>query len=439
MSPTDSATLEIAPPMAMPAVDREPQDAAVATARRLWIEPVLSTVLMQVLCISIMWLGYLLHPVKVNYRSDNSHAGVIADLPAYYRDYARHQAEYGKTPMIGLELGGKLGWLRPLVRWDSFWLLSVAEQGYVVDAKLKMQQNIAYFPLYPALVRLGMLMGLPSPVAAVAISLSAMLLTGVLLFRLCASIYSVSAARWTLWLWLCFPTSMFGVAAYADSCLSLLTILALANVLQNQPLRAGLWAGLASGLRPPGLTVGMMLLQNLFTRRWKAALLGGMLSFAGIGLYFAFLGWQYGDPLLYLKIIRTWREQGTSLDPRNWARAIVVGTVNAVRLIVQQKPEYMFKSGAITDPLLILWCLWFLPSVRKLGWGVLLGTLVAVILPLSTGSTWSIGRYTWSMLPVFIVAGQRLSTTRWGWLTFIPFIVGWAWLAFLFGGGWEVT
>ena len=40
-------------------------------------------------------------------------------------------------------------------RWDAGWYLAIARDGYRFDPNYHRQQNIAFFPAYPWLMRLG--------------------------------------------------------------------------------------------------------------------------------------------------------------------------------------------------------------------------------------------------------------------------------------------
>jgi hypothetical protein len=79
-------------------------------------------------------------------------------------------------------LGGPIAWLDMWYRWDTTHYLEIAEKGYVQEGDLK--YNLAFFPLYPLLIRLGMLVGMAPIAAAIFVTTIASLFAAVLMYRL---------------------------------------------------------------------------------------------------------------------------------------------------------------------------------------------------------------------------------------------------------------
>ncbi len=401
-------------------------------------EPAVAWLITRIACILAMYAGAMLWPITYDLRAENPRAGFVVSLPQFYAEYAQHQSEFGKKPMLGVRVGGAWRWLDPLVRWDALWYLSVVEAGYVADASLPVQQNICFFPLYPLLIRLLCQAGVNPLLGALLIANLATLATACLLYRVVARRAGLPAARWSLALWLVFPSALFGCVPYADSLLSLIGLLSTARLLENRCLAAGAWAGLASAVRPSGLALAASFVPAVFSRRWLSAIGGGILAIGGVVAFFGYLGWMSGDPWLYPHVIRSWRTEGTTLNPLAWAASVILGLAQAAALVLRGGSPLQVYSGRVTDPLLLVWALALLPAVRRLGWGVLFGALVMLLLPISASGTISIGRYVWAVMPVFIAAGSSLAQSRWRWPTLLAFSVGLVWLSFLYGGGWEV-
>jgi hypothetical protein len=80
----------------------------------------------------------------------------------------------------------------------------------------------------------------------------------------------------------------------------------------------------------------------------------------------------------------------------------------------------------------------WLPSVKRMHWGLLLSSVVMILLPMSSGTIASLGRYVWVIMPIFVVMGERLSNSGWRWPIVLASTAGLLWQAFLYGGGWEV-
>ncbi len=109
--------------------------------------------------------GSVLHPITVDLRKANPFAGPVDNLPEYFRAYAAEPLKFGKTPMFGVRAGGSDAWLAPFTGWDGIWFQSVVELGYQPDMRRPFQQNIAFFPVYPLLIRGVAALGVPPLIA----------------------------------------------------------------------------------------------------------------------------------------------------------------------------------------------------------------------------------------------------------------------------------
>ena len=416
-----------------------PQRQPVPMRAGWWQEPLCLWFLSRMIVSAALIVGSLLLPLQIDLRSDNPHAGAKPDLPAYFREYAQRPEQFGKKPMLGVAVGGTWAPLAPFVSWDSIWFLSVAEVGYVIRPGLKAQQNLAFFPLFPLSIRGLNALGIPSVLGGVLIANLATLLTAVCLYRLTGRLAGIKAARWSCGSWLFFPSALFGSVAYADSLLALCGVLSLTALLSDRLLQTGWWAGLATAIRPPGLALATSLIPALFSRRWPVALIAGILGGSGITAYFGYLWAISGDPLLYPHIISQWRTETLG------AKGPLVMLLSSIReyllnlqILIAGKPLFLFRSSHAWEPLLLTICLTLVPAVRRLGWGPLLSVLAMIWLPLSVGGVSSFGRYMWAMMPVFVVLGMKLSTSRWRWGWLTGSVVLLVWLSLLRGGGWEV-
>lgn len=418
----------------------EPRLAATTGDVANWREPVLFWAISRVVVALALVAGSLLWPIWHDMTRVNPHAGPTPDLPQYFRDYRAHPADYGKTPMIGVRLGGSLAWLAPFVQWDAVWFQSVAEQGYMHFPGLKTQQNVMFFPGYPALIWLLGRLGLPGPLAAVLIAHLATLATAVLFYRLVARFYGLRAARWVTLVWLFWPMSLFGSCGYSDSLLAVFCALSLGDLLAGRLVRSGFWNGIATAVRAPGLSLGFSLVPWVFTRHAGKAVLGGLLSTTGL---LAFFAWHYhlsGDFLLYFRVGETWRDAGDKTwNPLIWALVILRDGINSVRVVLSGKPTYLLYSSHLWEPLLAaITAVLFVAVCRLRNTGLVLSSLFMIAVPLNTGSLASLGRYTWCNLPIFLALGLLIARSPWRWVWLAASGTLLTWLAFLHGGGWEV-
>ena len=155
--------------------------------------------------------------------------------------------------------------VRPWLAWDAGWYLAIVERGYWFDPHG--QSSVAFFPLYPLLIKAGALVLGSAPVAALLIANGAALGAILLLWRWVRAEAGPTAAddsvRWLM----VYPFSFFLHAGYAESLYLLLTLgVFLAARRGPWPAAAGL-AALGAVTRPAGL----FLLPPLAWGLWRAA------------------------------------------------------------------------------------------------------------------------------------------------------------------------
>ncbi|MDA0834037.1 MAG: mannosyltransferase family protein [Planctomycetota bacterium] len=430
---------------------------------KTWSEPVLAWGVTRLICLFFLYAGWLYWPIQLDFRQLNAAAGPKSDLAAYYHAWAAHPEEYDPSPMIGLEVGDEWKWISPLFRWDSFWYLSISEVGYVLnrdpggtsileDAKKRSnapvaredrrEQNLVFFPVFPLMIRILGYIGIPAVLAALLISNVATLLTSCVLYEFVRRMYNEQVARWTTWAWLLYPASFFGTVAYSDSLMALAVVGAMWYVQRQRYIVTGLIVGLTSAMRPPGILLGAVLIDGWIRRRWLSATIGMALSGMGLVTYFWYLGQEFGDPFIYFKAISSWgnyQETASQWNPIRWFFKIFNSVRYSLELMSTGEPVGNLYSWRIADPLMFVWILFYLPTVRKLGWGQSLFSIGTVLLILTqTSSLASVGRYGWVILPVFIACGLRLSESRFRWPMIAAMTLGLCWSACLFGGYWEI-
>ncbi|MDA0834044.1 MAG: mannosyltransferase family protein [Planctomycetota bacterium] len=418
---------------------------AIPVIARGWTVPVTLFLFSRIWCISALYLGAWYFPVQSDFKHLNPRAGTYDDLPEYYRDYAAHLPEFGRYPLLGVNVGGRWSAFSPFVRWDALWYLSVVEVGYQADLSAPTQQNPAFFPVFPLAVRAATFLGVPTIPAAILLANLGTLVASCMLYTFARRNYGEPAARWSLLLWLFHPMGFFGSVPYADAFLAICTIAAMQAVTQQRHVLAGLWCGIATAVRPPALALAGLFIPTILgrhqsTRSRLNAFIGLCLSGVGIALFFAYLGYAFGDPLLYLHTKWYDPPSMSGLNPLRWLRTIAGGIIGIFLLLFRSDtPSLELYSGRVADPLLFVWALAWLPTVRRLGPGIWMFTLLACLMPLmSIESTASYGRYMWAVMPIFLAAGTKLANRPIGWITLTLFAAGQFILALWFGGGWVV-
>lgn len=144
--------------------------------------------------------------------------------------------------------------LAPAARWDSVWLLSVADSGYDTATRP------AFFPLYPLLsATVGTPLG-SLALGGLLVSLAAMYGALVVVHRLAALELGESRARTAVLALAFFPTSLFLSAIYSESLFLLCSAGAFLAARHDRWWIAGLLGGLAAATRSVGLLLLVPLL-----------------------------------------------------------------------------------------------------------------------------------------------------------------------------------
>jgi hypothetical protein len=431
----ETAVSRSAPPAPEPRLIR-----AGSGVRTDWREPLALWAASRVLVAVALVVGSFAWPIWHDFKKVNPHAGPVADLPGYLRDYAANPAEYGPSPMIGVKLGGEWSWLAPFVQWDAVWFQSVVELGYRPFPELKSQQNVAFFPGYPLTIRGATRLGLPAPLAAVLIAQLCTLLASVVLHRTIARHWGVNTARWATAAWLFWPASLFGSTGYSDSLMALLAALSMEGLLAERYVVSGLWAGLATATRAPALAIGFSLIPAVFSRKGGWAILGGLLSVTGVLAYFSHLWSISGDPLLYPHILQSWSAGREKMfNPILWVLMILRHGFRSLRVVSQGEPSYLLYSSHLWEPLFAgIVLVLFVGVCRLRRPGLALSCFLMIAMPLHSGGLTSFTRYSWCNLPLFVVLGLWLAGHggRWLWIAGSTLVL--IWLAVMHGGGWEV-
>ena len=303
------------------------------------------------------------------------------------------------------------GW----ARWDSAHYINVALNGYGLDNPDEMGQRVAFFPLYPMLVRaVAFVTGAEQSNAgyAVAAIIAANLcfLAAVPLFaKLVARVSSIDVARIATTLLCVSPLAFFFTAAYTESLFLLLSIGAFLFAYDRKWLPASACIALASATRLFGLALIPAILLVAWRNRAPLRDLVTICVVSPLGTV-AFFGWlwlEYNDPLAYFRAQANWG---------GWQ-----DRVGMYIDILRDQPGQMLASPMYTIILVNVGLA--LLSLVALFWvwkllepGIALFSTIIVVFHLVY--TWnSLGRYVLPALGVYIVAAMLLN--RPGWNTWV--------------------
>ena len=193
-----------------------------------------------------------------------------------------------RNPRLTSAAGGPI--LTSLTSWDGWWYLGIARNGYHAAPLSEQYHDYAFFPLYPALVRV-LSLATPAFDGLVAVLLSNVLFLVALwlLYRLTAEVLDEERALWSCVILALFPFSWVFSMAYGES---LFLALSLGSLLAAERGRAG-WAAVLAALagltRLPGVLLivplALILWRRLQDRRALAWLVLVPLGVAGFDAY----------------------------------------------------------------------------------------------------------------------------------------------------------
>lgn len=299
--------------------------------------------------------------------------------------------------------------------WDSGWYFDIARRGYYFYPDG--QSSVAFFPLYPLLMRIvawpfggsdralwlaGILISYAAFVAALAVLHD-------LAERMTGS--RESARRAVLYIAI-FPFSFFFARVYTESLFLLVSLLAVAAAVRSTWWIAGVFGALAALTRPNGVLIAIPLLCLALAGRPDVRTLlkrGVALSIVPLALagYSFYVYGLTGDPLAWLGAQRHWQY---SLWHPPWRQlvslAASIGQHGPYDVFFSSKyAPYQIVHGTIAFLVLLLTPVVF----KRLGLALGAYTLAGVLVPLSASDLQGIGRYTAVLFPLFIALGTLRS------------------------------
>lgn len=331
-------------------------------------------------------------------------------------------------------------------RWDSGWYLGIATHGYRWHPETRGQQNLAFFPAYPLLMRAGgFLLGplrlagtaeMPNPAAArvllagVAISLVAFLLALIHLFDLAQPDLGEAGARGAIVLLATYPFAVFYSAVYTESLFLLGVAAAFLAARRRRWAVMGAWGLLVGLTRPNGCLLSIPLAMVASAAVWpRCAWMGrfGVSEPAAVSSGRPAAGPGRLVPLVAAgmpgvgMVIHSVYVYSLTGHPLTWAAAQGAwgrGYRDVVGLALRQYqlldwhgllgylahwPTDAVNAGAALFMLSMVW-----PVARRLGPAYAVFLVLNVLPPLFSGGLESVGRYTSVLFPAFFALAAML-------------------------------
>jgi hypothetical protein len=298
-------------------------------------------------------------------------------------------------------------------RFDSGWYYAIARNGYDPSGAIAGgRSNIAFFPVYPLLMRyIGRLFGrsaLDFYVAGILVAWTSFILAMVVLYYLAKLDLPRRAAERAVLLSAIFPFAFFFGVVYTESTFLLFTVLAFYLMRTRRWVLGGLAGAIAGATRPTGILIWPALAWLAWqttepkSRERLWALLGLVLATSGFASYCLYIYSQSGNPFLWAAAITRW---GYSPGGPPWTAPFQM-----VAELARHPYTYLTEQPmAPYDTLNGLAAVFFLvavPFVWRLGTPYGIFMLVNLWLQLSSGGFEGLGRYCAVMFPCFIWLGS---------------------------------
>ena len=353
-------------------------------------------------------------------------------------------ATIGLPPEVAqLRASDNAFWNLPF-RWDTGWYLGIAVDGYRWDPRDRGQQNIAFFPAYPLLMRgggalLGARTDLPRTpnvqerlatrtlAAGWALALGASFAALCALYRWASAVAGPRTAARAVALCSAYPFAVYFSGAYTEPLFLLGTIGAFNAMRAQQTFALAAWGLFIGLLRPNGFLVAVPLMWMAVAqgrRDWRLQA-AAVMPCVGMLIFSAYLWTLTGRPLAWMEAHAAWGR-----TPPTWDAAVtqpLSQVVDSGMIGYAMSAPYQLMNGAA-----LLFACALVPAVwRRLGAAPVL--LVAVTLgpPLIAGGLMSIGRLTATIFPLFVALAAVLPR-RYFQALLIAFAVGEGLAAVLF-------
>ena len=317
-------------------------------------------------------------------------------------------------------------WFEPWDQWDFGHYQKIAEFGYEAG-----DGSLAFYPLFPCLLRLVAYISGSYLAAGLIVSGIASVAAAVLLRRLVQLDYDSAVALRSVWFFLIFPTAYFLHVGYSES---LFLALALGSVLAARTGRWGL-AGLLGAFCWLTRATGAVLVPTLAVeaaqkystnRRWNPRWLWIALVPAGFAIYLL-LNWRVtGDALAFLQTRKVSFGQSFAFPWTGIWKMVKAHypTPNEADMVGVQELAFLGLGLVCT---IISWI-----KLRPMYAMWMTGNW---ILFASVNYFRSIPRYTLTMFPIFILFGLLSQNRFWAGVLTVSSLLFFALFAVLFARG----
>ncbi|HXW05710.1 MAG TPA: mannosyltransferase family protein [Vicinamibacterales bacterium] len=299
-------------------------------------------------------------------------------------------------------------------RFDANWYAGIAAEGYDWQATFKRQQNVAFFPAYPMLVRaVAPLSGAGDPDlprerrilrlawCGLVISLASFLCAAWLFGRLAGDVLGAERGRDAVVLLASYPFAVFYSAAYTESLFLLVSLGAWYAMRREQLATAAVCGALAGLTRPNGFLLAVPLLLTAVgvrgadgdrapAARRAMRLAAAAMPVAGMLLFTFYLFQRTGVWFAWARMHGAWGRVFTGDAPLPSLSAGLLQVATA-------RPYDLLNALGVVFALGLIWPVW-----RRLGPAWAAFVIANLVPPLLAGGVLSLGRVSSTLFPLFL-------------------------------------
>jgi len=368
-------------------------------------------------------------------------------LPDGVRPYLAPLLLYGVTKLVGLTVfawllewadeyqkknprfGGGAHWWDVLATWDGWWYLQVAEKGYDPGPLERLapgglftvkQNSVAFFPLYPALIRsVSEVTGLGLYGSGMLVSVAASFVAAAGVYAVISTLAGVRAGTIAAGLWALAPGAGVEWAVYSESVFVAIATWCCYCVMKRRWVAAGLLAFLAGLNRPTSAAligaVGLAAIVALARResRREHGVAGPLYAMfaAPLGLltYVAWVGLSSGDLTAYFTLQREGWAHYFDFGAYTWDVLANTAVGRHDYLFAFSVPDLLAVQVVLALPFLIALMLRRKPPLVLVAY-----TLASVITVLGTQQMFgNTGRYLLPAFPLLLAPAAAMSRLKW--------------------------
>lgn len=299
--------------------------------------------------------------------------------------------------------------LAPWANFDGVYYLYIAGSGYTVD-------NVGFFPVYPMIINLASLNSKSFSFEQffVALILSSIIfLLGLLMFKKLIKLdYKEKIALSSIIFLLIFPASFFFATVYSEALFFLLAVSSFYFARKKQWFLASILGLLLSATRIVGIAIFPALLLEFYLQNktlFSRKVFSIFLSPLGFIFYSLFNYFNFGNAFQFIKA------QGNLANERSVDQIILFPQTlfRYFNILLNVSPSTyewwvaLLELSAFIFASLMLFFAW----KKKIRASYLLFSLIAFLIPTSTGTFSGLTRYILALFPIFIAIA--LLKDRW--------------------------